>query len=161
MICELCGREVPRTRPVRVEGSVLSVCSNCEKFGEGVARAEKGEAAPTAVVQRLEMRERRAQEKDIYEDEGYDLAQDYAEKIRKKREALGLSQEQLGNRLNERKSVIQKVETGALEPDEKLLQKLEKALGTTLREKRRPGIVQSKAAKGSALTLGDLIKFEE
>ena len=161
MICELCGREVPHTRSVRVEGSVLSVCSNCEKFGEGVVKAEKSEVAPTAVVQRLEMRGRRAQEKDIYEDEGYDLAQGYAEKIRKKREALGLSQEQLGNKLNERKSVIQKIETGALEPDEKLLLKLEKALGMTLREKRSAGMVQKKSAHGTALTLGDLIKFEE
>ncbi|MEW5937295.1 MAG: multiprotein bridging factor aMBF1 [Candidatus Thermoplasmatota archaeon] len=160
MICELCGKDVSRLRPVRIEGSVLSVCTACVRFGEGVKIEGRKESAPSPVATRLEMRERRMRERDIYEHEEYDLVPDFPALVRKRREGLGLSQEDLGRKLNERKSVIQKLEAGDIHPDDKLVAKLEKVLGISLREKRALGRVQSAPREDRGLTLGDLIRYE-
>lgn len=160
MICELCGRDVAHLRQVRIEGSVLSVCTGCVRFGEGVKSEERKDAAPSTVIERLEMRERRMKERDIYDLEEYDLVPDFPARIRRRREGIGLSQEDLGMKLNERRSVIQKLETGQMRPDDKLVAKLENVLGISLREKRRTGTVQSAPKDSEVLTLGDLIRYE-
>ena len=34
MICEMCGKEVPMTKTVIIEGSRMDVCPGCARFGE-------------------------------------------------------------------------------------------------------------------------------
>lgn len=163
MICELCGKEYPTLRSVRIEGSVLMVCGSCSRFGEGVVQRPKpGEAPPTPVVERLVQREKRMQEKDVLADSGEVLVEDYPRRIKRKREQLGWSQDDLAKKLNERKSIIQKIETGDYTPDDKLTKKLEGALGLKLREKVvASGTSQVRRTESRGLTLGDLIKIEK
>jgi putative transcription factor len=165
MLCELCGREYPTLRSTKVEGSVLMVCGACARFGEGVAvqQREGDSSAAAPLVERLALREKRMQEKDIYESAGGEmLVEDFPQRIKRKRESLGMSQDDLAKKLNERRSIIQKLETGDMTPDDKLAKKLEGALGIKLKEKVAPsGVSQVKKSESRGLTLGDLIKFEK
>ena len=87
------------------------------------------------IKKRLEQRERRQKTKDIYEQRGdKELALDYHKLIQQARNRLGWSQEELGQKINERKSVISKLENKSMKPDDKLVRKLEKALGISLME---------------------------
>jgi putative transcription factor len=164
MLCELCGKDYPSLRSTKIEGSVLMVCGACSRFGEGVQQPRApGDAAAAPAAERLAMREKRMQEKDIYAEAGEAmLVEDFSVRIRKRRESLGLSQEDLAKKLNERKSIIQKLENGDISPDDKLSKKLEGALGIKLKEKVAPqGVSQVKKSESRGMTLGDLIKFEK
>ncbi len=94
--------------------------------------------APTkeeVIKSRLEQRERRQKIKDIYDQSGdKDLAIDYHKRIQQARQDQGWSQEDLGQKINERKSVISKIENKSMKPDDKMIRKLEKALGIKLME---------------------------
>ena len=97
MICEMCGKDVPQTRAVLVEGTKLNVCPGCAKFGEDYRAQASGGAAvsETVVDQGLERRERRMKCKDIYAGTtSVELIGDYGGAIRAAREARGMDLEQ-------------------------------------------------------------------
>jgi len=52
--------------------------------------------------------------------------------IREARAKKGLSHEQLGQKINEKVTLLRKLETGTIKPDEPLAKKLERFLGITL-----------------------------
>src|SRR3989304_2734003 len=67
LICELCGAEVPRTKNVAIESTVLSVCASCAKFGDEVMTpAVRSPCAAPVIAQRLEARSRRLTPRDVY-----------------------------------------------------------------------------------------------
>jgi len=59
-------------------------------------------------------------------DDSIILVNNYSELIRESRMTRGLSHEQLGLVLKERASLIRKIESGSLKPDEVLTKKLER-----------------------------------
>ena len=61
----------------------------------------------------------------VVPDEELLLREDYAAVLRKARETSGLTQEQLGMKLNEKSSVVGKLESGKLKPSVALAKKLE------------------------------------
>lgn len=161
MICELCGAGAPRTKNVAIEGTVLAVCPTCVRFGDEVMTPTvRRSAMPPAIADRLEARRRRLTPRDVYAQAGEEeLADDFALRIRRARETRGWKQADLGAKINERVSVIAKLESGSMTPGDSLIRKLERELGIRLKEK-----VQTVAAKkrlpASGLTLGDLIKMK-
>ena len=162
MICELCGKETPRTRTVSIEGSVLSACADCAKFGSEVA-GPIGVRRPgnPVVAQRLERRQQRMSERDIYTaPAAEELAEDFGDRIRRAREARGWKQADLGAKVNERASVIAKLESQAMVPTDAMIPKLEKMLGVKLREKVEPVAVKKQTDR-APVTLGDLIRMDE
>lgn len=163
MLCELCGNEVPRTRNVAIEGTVLSVCPTCARFGDEVmAPVVRRTSMPPVIAQRLEARTKRQTPRDVYAQAAgeEELVEDYPARIRRAREARGWKQADLGAKINERASVIAKLEAGGITPGDALVRKLERELGIRLREKVQPVAVKRQAA-GATLTLGDLVRFDE
>lgn len=161
MVCELCGKDVTFCRKVTIEGVQLEVCTECAKFGIESKKAPEKESAPRPViVQRLEDREKRSRPRDVLEGMGKDeLVEDFPARIRNARAGKGMSQKDLAMKINERLTVLSKIETGQMRPDDKMIAKLERELGVKLREK----VVDTQVAKGmstSALTLADLIKMQ-
>lgn len=59
-------------------------------------------------------------------DDSIILVNNYSELLRESRMTRGLSHEQLGLLLKERASLIRKIESGSLKPDEVLTKKLER-----------------------------------
>jgi putative transcription factor len=103
--------------------------------GHGYGYTPETPTKEEVIQKRLEMRQRRKQSKDIYEQTGEkELAIDYHKRIQQARNGHGWSQEDLGQKINERKSVISKIENKSMKPDDKLVRKLEKVLGIKLME---------------------------
>ncbi len=163
MICEVCGRDVPRTKTVTVEGTVLNACPDCSRFGteaSPAASAARKPGVPLAVAERLEARARRMKERDVFAQSGEeDLADDYARRIRTARESRGWKQTDLGARINERVTVIAKIESGTMVPNDDLIRRLERALEIKLKEKT-PAPVVRKASAQAGVTLGDLFDLK-
>lgn len=149
-VCEMCGAEQPRLRTVSVEGSVLMLCDRCSRFGTEVKRPAVRKAGKPSRVRAP-----------LYPEESeYDLALDYPERIRRAREARGWRREDLAKRINEKLSIIEKLEKGKIRPDDGLVSKLERALKIKLREKVTTE-VPIKRRETRPLTLGDLIRREK
>ena len=147
MLCEMCGNDVESTSRIRIEQSVLQLCPGCAKFGtpvdplptpvEEAPRPTRGTPAPGAP--RPATRRRRLEERDLYAEIGeLELAQDWGQRVRKAREALLWTPEELGKRLNEKKSVVLKIESGGLHPPDALVRKLEHLLKVRLRAEPEP-----------------------
>jgi putative transcription factor len=136
MICEMCGKDVDSLTAVRVEGSVLQLCADCAKFGQAVApppgpiRTSRQDD-PDYLEPRAPMsfRPRRTAERDVFSDmPEIELSPDWFKRIRQARERLGWSPEELGKRLNEKKSLVLKVESGSFRPADATLRKIERLL---------------------------------
>jgi len=164
MLCELCGKEGGATRPAFIEGTRLNVCQNCMRFGEEYRQGGRAGNAPapsaTVIEERLQRREKRMQTRDVYANtQSTELIDDYGKVIRDARTAAGMDVEQFAASISEKRGIIAKVEANDLVPDEKLMRKIEKALGIKLTE-----TVQAVAGKsrntGSGMTLENFIKRE-
>lgn len=137
----------------------MNVCSNCAKFGEGAPSAKKMEEHPL-VARRLEIRQKRMRTRDVFEKaSAEDLVLDYPDRIRSAREKRNISQKELARSLNEKWSIINKLEAGDIRPTDSLVLKLERALNIKLREKVEKVLVE-KQDHTPSMTLADLLKEE-
>lgn len=161
MICEMCGKDVPQTRAVIVEGTKLNVCPGCAKFGEDYRSPSAGGApvSQSVIDQRLERRERRMKSKDIYGSTTVEIIDDYGGAIREAREARGMDLEQFAASIQEKKGLLAKVEANNLIPDDKLIKKIEKALDIKLMETVQSGSTVGGGSSGK-MTLANFIKKE-
>ncbi|HUI38893.1 MAG TPA: multiprotein-bridging factor 1 family protein [Thermoplasmata archaeon] len=140
MICEMCGEETEATFRVEIEGSVLRVCQHCRHFGEPLdplispAAAPAGPGrAPTGAAP-APGRGRRGEERDVFaEIPEMELAPDWGKRIRVAREQRNWTPEELGKRLNEKKSLVLKLESGSFRPPDPTIRKVEHLLGIRLR----------------------------
>ena len=148
-----------------IEGAKLTVCHECSKHGTIVWEESTPKAmTPKAKVsiQPLKIQSKKPSETAV--DTSLELTENFDIKIRHAREKLGLSHEELGKKINEKVSLLKKVETGKMTPDNKLAAKLEYALKIKLlvpvTEEKVP---QTKIPKPASreLTLGDLIKLKK
>jgi len=157
----MCGKEMASLLPVRIEGTVLSVCRDCARFGDSVkAGGKPGTSAEPSVIQaRLQNRERRMKTKDVYEggEESFELALDFPKRIKDAREKNGWKQEELAAKMNERVSIIHKLESGSMHPDDALIRKVEKTLDIKIKEKVTIAAVEKTSSK-KTMTLEDFIK---
>jgi putative transcription factor len=148
-----------------IEGANLTVCSQCAKHGTIVREEPKPiglMSKPQTRFQTLKIRTKKPSETTV--DTSLELIENFEQKIRLAREKLGLSHEELGKKTNEKVSLLKKIETGKMKPNEKLAAKLEYALKIKLlapaTEEKVP---QTKIPKPASreLTLGDLIQLNK
>jgi putative transcription factor len=162
MQCEMCGEEVPICKKAKVEGLIMQVCSKCMRFGDEVAQKAPAKAATPAIVsQRLERRENKPIFRDVFEtqDTGDAMVTDFARKITQARNSKGMTKKEFAAKINEKLSVVVKLERGELNPDDKLMKKLEHALGISLKEKISDVKVE-KRPYNQGMTFADFVKKE-
>ena len=87
------------------------------------------------------------------------VVNDYAERIRKKREHLRLKQEEFAKKMNEKESLIQKIESGHFEPSINLAKKIGRFLKIRLVEDYKESHEKQTKTKTNSFTIGDLIKI--
>jgi putative transcription factor len=147
----MCGKEANLVK-ARIEGTVLELCEQCAKFGEIISKPEirsKEIPAPRPVFV--------PKRKEIVQM----ITSDYAQKVRNAREKLGLTQEEFAKKLNEKWSIMQKIESGQFKPSIDLARKLERVLGIELIEQYEEGgeiPLPTPTKKGGEFTLGDFVK---
>jgi putative transcription factor len=161
--CEVCGHKI-HSSPIRaeIEGAKLTVCIECSKHGKIIREEEmeRGQrtSKPRTPIPFIQKKKKAQANVEITQEvvEGYDS------KIRQAREKLGLSHEELGKKINEKASVLSKLETGKMAPNNILVTKLEHALKIKL-------LVPIKEEKISEIpklpsrepTLGDFIQLNK
>ena len=164
MRCEVCGRKI-HSEPVRaiIEGAKLTVCIECSKHGKVIPHEELDlptpKAAPRMVTSRQVLQKRPIIARVEITQE---LVDGYSNLIRAAREKLLLSHEDLGQKINEKASVLKHIESRKMAPNNLLATKLEH----TLKVKLLVPIIPEKTAaipkiSNKELTLGDLIEIEQ
>ncbi len=96
-------------------------------------------------------------------DDMEELATDYDDRVRNAREGKGLSQSDLANELNEKASLIRKIERGDTLPSDRVQSKLENYLDIDLNAEGSSG-GDSEWSGGSSTgsyTLGDVVKRKD
>ena len=164
MRCEVCGQKI-HTNPITaiIEGAKLTVCVECSKHGRIVTQDEyTPKPKPTSKLSaRTPVTMTQKKKPEIKVEITQEIIEDYTSKIRQAREKLGLTHEDLAKKINEKTSVIGKLETGKIQPSNILATKLEHALKIKL----LTPVTEEKAATlapkiaNREVTLGDLIQL--
>lgn len=150
MRCEICGKKVIG-QPVKtkIESSVMLTCNECAKFGK-IQREPPKARKPRPFKKTPRIRE-----------PSEEVVEDYKTIIRNAREQKGWSREQLAEKLYEKASVINRIESGKMVPDIKLARKLERTLKIKLIEKQedtRPDDIETSSSRGA--TIGDIARIK-
>ncbi|MDR0900886.1 MAG: multiprotein bridging factor aMBF1 [Methanobrevibacter sp.] len=170
MRCEICGKQI-EGKPLRtkIDSSVMEVCEDCSKFG----RIQKEPPKPKFSSSNLGNKPNRSnnsnkpssrKQRPMYslDEPSEEIIEDYSSVIRQARESKGLSRENLGEKIYEKVSVINRIESGKMAPDLKLAKKIEKALNIELIEKINDLDIESfKRNSSKEPTLGDIVKIKK
>lgn len=146
--CDMCGKE-GSLLVAMIEGVQLSVCNACARHGK-ILKKEKPKPKKFAKA-------RPKEEKEVVQL----IVKDYDKRIRKAREKLGMSQKEFAQKINEKESILQKLETKQFKPKIELASKFEKMFNITLLETVE--IEKEKKTTNEQrgpLTIGDLIKLK-
>jgi putative transcription factor len=153
MNCELCGQK-PAVYHSEIEGTMMNVCVDCAKFG-----VTKKKTNIQVII-----KEKRPEEKEPI----FLFVQGYGSIVKKAREKLGLKQEEMAKRLNERESFLHQIESESLKPRIEIARKLERELKIKIIEELKDSVdpqpSNSKSVhsdKDLGLTLGDFIKHKK
>ncbi|SDC87073.1 multiprotein bridging factor aMBF1 [Natrinema hispanicum] len=177
--CEMCGAETSSPKTIKVEGAKLDVCSNCTDFGTEVKQpsssststkystdssssASSGGSQSTTSTSTSSSGGSTQRRSDMFDDME-ELATDYDDRVRNARESKGLSQSELANELNEKASLIRKIERGDTLPSDRVQSKLENFLEINLSAQGSSG-EDSEWSGGSSTgsyTLGDVVKRKD
>jgi putative transcription factor len=134
--CEVCGANIPGD-PLRIDidGAIMLVCVKCSRLGRPAKQPFSPLPARTVSFQIPGHLRKSA---GIMPEEELSVREDYPSILRAAREAMGLTQEQLGMKVNEKSSVIAKLESGKLKPSIPLAKKLEHVMKVHLVEQQDP-----------------------
>lgn len=149
MNCEICGREIKgKGFKIVVEGSEVMVCSFCRQYGT----EKKPSVASQPGARRVVLKKKRTSTKIEFTEE---LVEDFHVIVRREREKRGWSQEQLAKKIQEKESLIKKIENAEITPEPEVVEKLEKLFNIKLREQ----VPEIKIEKSKSLvpTLGDIV----
>ena len=171
--CEMCGAETASPKTVKIEGAELQVCDSCATFGTevnqqrstststkystGGSKDSSSESSRSSGGSSGGRRRRR----DMF-DEMEEVATDYDQRIRNAREAAGLTQEELAKQINEKASLVRKLEHGDMLPSDDVQKKLERKLDISLTESGGDEDTEWESGGDSqGLTLGDMVKRKD
>ncbi len=121
MQCNVCSKETADLVAMRSEGETLMVCSSCRQSSVPLKKME-------AIVSKVQ----KPEQLDLT-GKGM-LKENYNQIIQQARQKQNLTFEQLSKKLFEKESTLKKVESGAIKPEDKLIEKLEKNLNISLKE---------------------------
>jgi len=150
MNCEICGREIKgKGFKIVVEGSEMTVCPSCKQYGS----ERKPSIASQPGARRVVLKKKKSSTKIEFQDE---LIENYHLIVRREREKRGWSQEQLAKKIQEKESLIKKIENNEITPEPEVVEKLERLFNIKLREQIPEVKVEGKGKKLSP-TLGDIV----
>jgi putative transcription factor len=152
--CEMCGAKKANSK-VKIEKTIMTVCNKCEKYGEKLETPNMRNTAKSEKYNNY-------QDKNIKEEL---LIETFAKDIKNARRNKNMSPEELAKKLNEKESIILKIEAGNFRPRIDLAKKIGLFLGIKLVEKKSLTTeddsiknMLNKNEKGSqGLTMGDLL----
>lgn len=164
MECEICGKPVPEN-PIKakIEGSIMVVCKDCAKLGK--IQKEKPKPKYQKSNNKNKNKNKQTPQKPYSkknDEPSEELIENYSKIIREKRESNNWTREQLAEKIFEKVSVINRIESGKMTPDLKITKKLEKTLNITLLEKiNNEDLNQYQNNSKEGFTLADVVKIKK
>ena len=164
MQCEVCGRQIiGEPHRVIIERAKMTTCSSCAKLGSAEWKPEPANRISSAtgitMIPRTAFIKKRgtvAVSEDIVVTEGYGSL------VRRARERAGFSHEELGRRIAERVSLLKKIESEKMVPDQKVSEKLEHALGIKLMVPLVvPKVPPTSTPSIKGVTLGEIAELKD
>jgi putative transcription factor len=138
------------------------VCIECSKHGKIIyeEEVEARQRVPSKPLTPVSFVQRKPAKAKV--DTTQEIVEGYDQKIRQAREKLGLSHEELGKKINEKASVLSKLETGKMTPNNQLVTKLEHVLKIKLLVPIKEEKIQAfPKSPNRETTLGDLIQLNK
>lgn len=125
--CPICGGKIwGKGQKVLIEGAKITVCQSCAHYGKKIITKKK-----LSKFERISTNKRKITKskpsnklKGILEP-SIEIVPDYFKRIRNVRTQKNLTQEQFAQKLNEKPSLIRRIESGKVEPNLKLAKKIE------------------------------------
>ncbi|MFO7793620.1 MAG: multiprotein bridging factor aMBF1 [Candidatus Nanohaloarchaea archaeon] len=146
--CQLCGKDSDKLQKTKIEGATLKVCDSCSDMGEKVEQPKK--------------KTKKAKKKKTYRPKDTQvLANDYGTRVKEAREDRKLSINELADSLNEKASLIKKIEREDLKPEKSLAKKLSKELEVTLYVNPEVSDHSVESGDDRKATLGDVADVKE
>lgn len=140
----------------------MIVCRDCAKLGSAHWEAQLPHRTKRTVksLKPLKLSVKKPSTPSLTET--LELVDDFGPRIRKAREKLELSHEDLGRKIGEKVSVLRKIESGKMTPDHAFAEKLGHALKIKLlvqpSEPKAPSTVSSSPRE---ITLGEIIQLKK
>lgn len=170
--CEMCGTETANPNAVKIEGAELDVCEECTDFGTKIETDDSSASTSTKYSTSSSSSGSSSGGStgsspsgggghDMFDDME-EIAQDFDDRVRTARENANLSQKDLANQLNEKASLIRKLEHGDTLPSDEMQGKLERKLDIDLSAgaSAEESEWQSDSSTGE-YTLGDVVERKD
>ena len=150
-ICEICGREVEKTYPTYVEGSKIEVCYDCL-----IRHNLKPITSQKILI-------RKYKKEETYQNDAFDIIENYGNVIRQARDRLKLTQEEMAKKLGISLIKYRQIEHETIIPERDILEKIEKILNIKLIEKHdgedEDDIDMVASTNTKEFTLGDIVEI--
>lgn len=133
--CPICGGIIwGKGQKVLLEGAKITVCDNCAQHGTKIYKPSNNvqikktaQKKPQTNLKKQTFKPKRIEELEI--------VLDYAKRIRNVRGNLRLNQDQFAQKLNEKPSLLRRIEAGKVEPTIKLAKKIQQVYKIKLLKK--------------------------
>ena len=133
---------------IKIEGAVIEVCERCSRFGTKVNVPQPSAYNPIKnTIQIAELG-----------NSDLELVPEYGKLIVKVRESKGLTRYDFAKRINEKESVVKRLEEEEFEPDGQMIKKIEDFLDIRLQEKYEGVVLRQREKKRPDLTVGDVVE---
>ena len=131
--CEVCGAEIKgEVQYIKIGTAELRVCKSCARYGITVDKKAKSKAGVKGGDQLRENRKRLYEQMDRELESETEIVDNYGWKIKETRRKMGLKQENLARKINEKQSLLQKIEKEEIIPSEEVRKKIERVLNISL-----------------------------
>ncbi len=119
--CEICGTEIKgEAQYIIIGSSKLFVCKSCARYGTIVVDKK------TKPKSRVKSESRLYEQMDHEIEEG--MEEGYGRRIKEAREKAGLKQAELAKRINEKQSLLRKIENEEIIPGKEVMRKINRVL---------------------------------
>jgi putative transcription factor len=179
----MCGSpvEVSKSKKIYVDGAELTVCQTCgakllakavkqealQQKNQGIQRSSSsiGRVLQYSSTTRQSPSQKGVQTSQSTKpiktsvDEKLELIEDFAEKIRRAREAVGWDQKTLALKLKVSENIIKRIESGKLRPPIDLARRIEEILNVKILVPAVDDMVSSKGKVEKYVTFGEIVSI--
>lgn len=150
--CEMCGKTNIQPIKVEVEGVKMTICKACAPYGKRIATSTANKRPRTFFT--------KSRTRPSNPDENKRIVKNYSFLIKETREQKNLKQEDFAKKINEKESLLHKVESGHIKPSFRLARKIGRFLHINLIEnipKIDADIPLASTSKQNGLTMEELV----
>lgn len=171
--CEMCGQNKETLTETKVSQALLNVCDSCSSLGTDVEQPETDDSQPTADSEKTTQQSetngtqssmsnntpKKTQQR--FDDSAAPLAPGYGKLLETARNKRDLTIKELADELNEKASLLRKLESEEKQPTAALQEKLENYLSVSLSEKNEGSQESYENKDGIHTTIGDKLDLDD